>query len=355
MRHRTRVHARRSARRPSGVQVGFLVLATLLVAGALALMISSGADETDASHSVWSQALNWGRQNRRAEPRRPSEPVIYPYSVVPGGIHSVAELRQAMKTDPVVAAAYAKFNLPKFRIIKLRHDEYAYVSYRIGSDVYWTTRRLRICAGETLVTDGERLARTRCGNQLSQVPRVKTWSSEPPPAVLDTPAHSSPPRAEAFAAAAPDFATFLPDAVPSTPVNLAPTFAGDMTSFVVAPIGGPSSSVVSPAISGSAYGGFTPVRPRSTPSPLKPVKTPPASVGGAPPSAPAPVIVPSPPIVPPPGAGSTGGYSPPSTPNPPPPPSAVPEESSWVMFASGLAGLVFYQLLLRRRDSRTGR
>jgi hypothetical protein len=274
-------------------------------------MIPAGPEGTSSIHWVWNEALNWGKD--KLQPKQAGEPVIYPYSIVPGGIHSLAELRQAMKRDPVVAAAYAKFNLSKFRVIKLRHDEYMYVSYRIGSDVFWTKKRLRICKGETVVTDGEYFARTRCGNQLSQVPQVSTWSSEPPPAVLDTPVVGSPASTDAFAATgaellpvtpglvpvSPEVAALTPDATPATPANLGSAFVGGLTPFVAAPLI-------------DSYGTSTPVVTcRST-----------ASCATSP------------------------------RPKSPPPLSPVPEESSWIMLAAGLAGLGFYKRVLSRRSLR---
>jgi hypothetical protein len=355
MRRRTSVEFRRSARLPSGVQVGLLVMVALLIAGAFALMISSGADENEAIHSAWQQAVNWGKQKLQAETQRPGEPVIYPYSVVPGGVHSLAELRQAMKTDPVVASAYAKFNLAKFQIVKLSHEEYAYVSYRIGSDVFWTTKRLRICKGETLVTDGEYVARTRCGNQLSRVPHVNTWSSEPPAEVLNTPAPSSH-STEAFAGVPPDTATLAPGILHSTSANLAPPFFGGISAFV--PFSGPFAGVIVPGASGSTGNSTTPVTPRpSAGGPGRTILAPPPTGSNTPPEVQPvipPVITPSSPVAPSAANGSTSTSSSPETLNSTAP-SAVPEESSWVMLASGFAGLAFYRRLVRRRHSRTGR
>jgi hypothetical protein len=314
MRCRRSAYGHRSARLSSGLQVGFLVMAVLMISGGLALMIPAGPKQTNVIHLAWNGAVNWGKEKLQPEPGHPSEPVIYPYSIVPGGIHSLAELRRAMEIDPVVAAQYAKFNLSKFRIVKVRHDEYVYVSYRIGSDVFWTKKRLRICKGETLVTDGEYFARTRCGNQLSQVPQVSTWSSEPPAAVLDTPVAPLPGAdTDAFAAVGPNFGLPAPDAVPSAPANLIPSFAGGgNTPFVATPL------VAAPVI--VPYG--SDVVPYGAALPL-------STCGGA------------------------NGCSIQVRPKSPTPLSPVPEESTWIMLVTGLGGLVFYKLLLSRYSSRT--
>jgi hypothetical protein len=94
---------------------------------------------------------------------------IYRYSVVPGGVYSSAEFDRARRMDPVVAAHYAVFG-PKVSLTKLTQDMYVYVSYRKANHVYWSTKKHKVCEGETIVTDGTNMARGRCGNRLSFVP-----------------------------------------------------------------------------------------------------------------------------------------------------------------------------------------
>src|SRR5271167_4654421 len=62
-----------------------------------------------------------------------SRKVVYPYSVIPGGIHSVEELRNAIARDPVVSAHYAAFRLANARIIRLDRNRKLHVSYRLGN------------------------------------------------------------------------------------------------------------------------------------------------------------------------------------------------------------------------------
>jgi hypothetical protein len=112
---------------------------------------------------------------------------VYPYSIIPGGIESVTQLRKAIALDPVVAAHYAAFNLAKARLIRLNHERTAYVSYRRDDKAYWTTRKLLLHAGEAVVTDGRHMARARCGNLISDVPLSPVSLGEPTPSTLDTP------------------------------------------------------------------------------------------------------------------------------------------------------------------------
>ncbi len=116
--------------------------------------------------------------------RRP----VYPYSIIPGGVVSAAELRSAVAHDPVVAAHYAAFDLANARVVQVQEARSVYVSYRRGDDVFWTSKKLRLAVGETLITDGQHISRTRCGNQISDEPRMPvSLAGDPEPQMLDAP------------------------------------------------------------------------------------------------------------------------------------------------------------------------
>ena len=104
--------------------------------------------------------------------------VVYPYSIVPGGVDSVAALKAAIERDPVVAAHYRDFDIDHARVERLETPRVAHVSYRIGNGVFWTRKQLVLPAGERVITDGTHIARTRCGNQLAATPAV-TSPAEP--------------------------------------------------------------------------------------------------------------------------------------------------------------------------------
>jgi hypothetical protein len=57
-------------------------------------------------------ALPTQQESLRQMENRP----VYPYSVVPGGVRDVAELKWAAKHDPVVAAHYAGFDYDHARV-----------------------------------------------------------------------------------------------------------------------------------------------------------------------------------------------------------------------------------------------
>ncbi len=120
---------------------------------------------------------------RRGKPKR----AVYPYSVIPGGVESVEELKNAIASDSVVSAHYATFDLSHARIIRLVGNRSMHVSYRLGRKVYWTKRELKLAKGETLITDGVHMARTRCGNLISNTVSGPVSQNEPTVQEMDTP------------------------------------------------------------------------------------------------------------------------------------------------------------------------
>ncbi len=234
---------------------------------------------------------------------RKTDRVLYPYSVIPGGVTSSAELRNAVAHDEVVAQHYSDFDLRDVRLARLQEARAVFVSYRVGSHIFWTKNRLRLPAGETVVTDGEHMARTRCGNRISEVPVGPVLIPEPSPEAMEIPADGG-------LLAAPESAMELPLTVPPmTAIVVPPQTPGSIFIPIIPPIfpiGG------SPSSPGAPRGG------------LPPPNSPPPS--GPPPPTSAP---------------------PPSGPPPPVPPPAVstPEPSDFLMLMAGIACVC----LLRRK------
>lgn len=133
-------------------------------------------------------------QNLNLEPppfQRPADPGpwprVYPFSVVDGGVHSVEQLKSAMERDPAVARHFSNFRLEKAQVIEAGAARSYHVSYRNGNGIFWTKKKITVPGGERLITDGQSLARTRCGNRLSQVLLGETAGDEPDPGAFDTP------------------------------------------------------------------------------------------------------------------------------------------------------------------------
>jgi hypothetical protein len=216
--------------------------------------------------------------------------LVYPYSVIPGGVRSAAELRDATAHDTVAAEHYAGFDYKHAHIVEVSEPKLVYLSYRRKNKIYWTRKQARLHPGEKLLTDGHITARTRCANQVSVLPQANTSPEEPEIAELDRPdAVAS--GTEAF----PNLSSSLLDADPGIPA--APTGSGPggtsggfgpPSTFIPLPIGGP--------------GGTTPPR-----------------TGGE--------------------SGCTPGNCTPPPP-PPPPPPAVPEPGTFLLVGSGAAAVI---------------
>lgn len=112
---------------------------------------------------------------------------IFPYSVIPRGVMTSRELQAAIHNDSVVSSHYSNFNVHSAHVIRLAQERQAYVSYRLGDRIFWTKKRVTMHAGETLLTDGVHLARTRCGNRISDVPVAPTSPAEPADETMNPP------------------------------------------------------------------------------------------------------------------------------------------------------------------------
>jgi PEP-CTERM motif len=301
---RNRRHGRRSHRtRRTSAWLGatvralaFLSLVAICVVGIH--WISRGAHEY-AEH--WnrpaspSQSLSSLAGPHVGEIQARNQRVVYPYSVVPGGVGSPQELRSVAARDQTVAEHYAGFDYEHARVVPVSQPRMVYVSYRRRNKVYWTRKQMSLHPGEKLLTDGKITARTRCGNQVSVLPQANTSADEPLMAELDR-----------------------PDAVASGIMR----FPGNLSSLL-------SADPVMPAGPSSIGGGNS------------------FAGGGVPPTSfiPLPVGAPIPPPVGSPitsGCTQTGtNCNPPPPPPPPPPsepsPSTVPEPGSVILMMTGAA------------------
>ena len=147
-----------------------------------------------------------------------TEHKIFPYSVIAGGVNSPQELREAVLRDPVVAQHYAGFDLRNARRITLDAPQVAYVSYRVGNNVFWTKKKLTLAKGEAVITDGRTIARARCGNRVSVSPVRPNLPGEPSAEDFEAPAAA--PRAST-----PYLAAYSP-APAAPPTGFTPSTSG---------------------------------------------------------------------------------------------------------------------------------
>ncbi len=108
--------------------------------------------ETSSAPSVFPPSFLLLIPSARDANRDSSHRSIYPYSIIPGGISSVEELKIAITHDPLVKAHYRGFNLAKAHIVRLTKDRAVHVSYRLGGGIYWTQKSIILLRGETLIT-----------------------------------------------------------------------------------------------------------------------------------------------------------------------------------------------------------
>jgi len=146
-------------------------------------MVNSKPASDALAHSLVDLEESFPPATQSAKPLR----IVYPYSVIPGGVRSMEDLRIAIAKDPVVSAHYAAFRLERARIVQSAQDRSVHVSYRLGNRIYWSKNALKIPKGESLITDGVRTARTRCGNQIAESIMAPVSPLEPPPDELNEP------------------------------------------------------------------------------------------------------------------------------------------------------------------------
>ena len=149
------------------------------------LPMSSLPSVSGAAQISFNQAFSESAGPSQFAPSRGQE--IFPYSVIPGGVRSARDLREAARQEALVAQHYSGFDFKSAHVIHAVKDKEVYVSYRIGSQIFWTRHKVTIHAGETLLTDGHNLARGRCGNRISESPKSPASPDEPSDFAMSNP------------------------------------------------------------------------------------------------------------------------------------------------------------------------
>src|SRR5207247_10855814 len=78
--------------------------------------------------------------------------VVYPYSVVPGGVRTSYELPAITEHDRLVAKHYSGFDFRKAKVIELKRPALMHLSYRMRDKIFWTKKQIALRQGEKLIT-----------------------------------------------------------------------------------------------------------------------------------------------------------------------------------------------------------
>lgn len=200
-----RARWRRRRGKPFGVRVLAALAALVAGAGVCAAAVATLMDEPEAGAATALTGMSAPGPARPVQPVAPqaAQPAaqalalaaaeakpagrrVYPYSIVPGGVYSKDELVQAIQADKVVADHYADFKVDQARMLKVAKPRAVYVSYRKGDKVYWTSKKLTLAVGESLISDGVNEARARCANRISDTPRQPVEVKGPTEEELDS-------------------------------------------------------------------------------------------------------------------------------------------------------------------------
>ena len=113
--------------------------------------------------------------------------LYYPHSVIPGGLVDPDDLRLAAAGDRVVGQHYSNFQWERAHLVTLNEPRMMFLSYRIGDRVFWTKKPMWLPRGERLISDGKMMARTRCGNRVEEKAQPATSAEEPAAEEFDQP------------------------------------------------------------------------------------------------------------------------------------------------------------------------
>lgn len=167
-----------------------------------------------------------------AKPPKPPKPF---YGFIRGGVHGVAEFREALRRDPALAGQFLGFDWSKARFETLEQSYCAYIAYRRDSEFAWASKCRMLYAGELILTDGHYRIRAVCGNLISDIPEVPVIPQDTEPVALDIPVTPVTPdlTPSDSVATGPSSPTPPPVDVPLSP--LTPTPIGLCCGFVPKP------------------------------------------------------------------------------------------------------------------------
>ena len=142
-----------------------MLLSSVVVLTVVAVCAGMSLLAWEGYHSVYMQPLVY------APPPPPifrASRKIYPFSIIPGGVYEAKELARNIELDPSLAEHYRDIRMENLIAVRTPAAMQAYVSFRHGGQICWTSKPLTIPRGELVLTDGRHMIRSRCGNRIQQ-------------------------------------------------------------------------------------------------------------------------------------------------------------------------------------------
>src|SRR5262245_30879204 len=134
--------------------------------------------------------------------RNESTRTVYPFAVISGGVCFSSDIAEGAHSALAVNAHNDDVMPSAMHVETVDEPRAAYMSYRIGDQIYWTKRKLALHDGERVLSDGSVTVRGRCGNRLSDEPMLPTSDAEPPVGAFEN--EPAPPVVAAPLAALPN-------------------------------------------------------------------------------------------------------------------------------------------------------
>jgi len=85
-------------------------------------------------------------------------------------IHSVADFQRTVASDAVLASHFSGFDWENARLGRQDEEMVVYVSHRKGDVIKQTSKPIKLPKGDGYITDGVRVARTFCCNDINITP-----------------------------------------------------------------------------------------------------------------------------------------------------------------------------------------
>jgi len=101
-------------------------------------------------------------------------------------IHSVEDFRRTVQNDAVLSNHFSGFNWETAKLGKQDEEVFAFASHRKGDVIKKTSKPIRLPKGDGYITDGVRMARTYCCNDITITPSAGVPKKDSPSSPLSS-------------------------------------------------------------------------------------------------------------------------------------------------------------------------